>query len=171
MRGKRRAIALGVLILTLLALALPACVLLFDQSDAARIHYVNRTLAEIQRGNYYAWGQVWMWMGRLTPSEEKSLKEACGRYSLTNHLLHVTGIVWPPEPTFPRFRAWSAWLKGGVGMEDRTLAFDVIKFPPLHDLRLNTPEQLYGLSAPEVTDNNAFAGARLTSQPAANPAQ
>ena len=132
---------------------------------------VERTLAEIDRGNYFAWGQVWMWMGRLTPKEEKMLTVACGKYALTNHVLHVTGIIWPPEKTNPGFRAWSAWLKGAVGMEDRTLAFDVIEFPPSHDLRLNTPEGLYRYTPPDGPADSAAEVRTALSQPSASPAQ
>ena len=145
---RRRRIILGVLSCPLVGGVVLAGLLLFDQSQADRDREINRTLDEIHRGNYFAWGQVWMWMGRLTPAEEKTLTEACGQYALTNQLLHVTGIVWPPEPTPTTFRSWSAWFKGAVGVEDRTLAFDVIQWPPRHDVHLSAHEGLYHLPEP-----------------------
>src|SRR5689334_13601835 len=109
---KARRLAVMAMGLLVLGAALAAWVFLSDQSASSRNARVNRTLLEIQRGNYFAWAQVFMWMGRLSPKEEKQLTEACGHYALTNHLLHVTGIVWPPEKTSPNFRACSEWLKG-----------------------------------------------------------
>jgi hypothetical protein len=112
-----------------------------------------------------------LWLDRLTPKEERSFDLMCLQYSSTNHVFHVRGIVWPPEPTPTRFRAWSAWLKGGVGMEDRTLAYDVIEFPPHHDLRLNIPERMFNLPPPDPPAKVPGARAVPVIQPPAVPAR
>ncbi len=159
------------LCLTLLGMAVPAYFLLSDQSQSARDHYFNRTLTELQRGNYFAWAQLRLWVDRMTPKEEMTFDQTCIQYSLTNHVLYVTGIIWPPEPTSPGFRAWSVWLKGAVGMEDRTLAYDVIEQPPRHDLHLNTPEGIFRLPTWAKPPATPAAPEGLLNQPAAVRAQ
>jgi hypothetical protein len=163
--------SLGVLCLALLGLAIPADFLLFDQSQSARNRRFDRTVAELQRGNYFAWAQLHLWVDRLTPTEKMTFDRTCVQYALTNRVLHVTGIIWPPERTSPGFRAWSGWLKGGVGMEDRTLAYDIIEFPPSHDLHLNTPEGAFRLPAPDPRTTIPAASEALVNQPAALRAQ
>ena len=167
MRRKSRNIA-AVLCLTLLGVAIPAYFLLCDQSQATRDQRFNRTLAELRRGNYFAWAQLRLWLNELTPKEEMIFDETCIEYVSTNHVLHVTGLIWPPEPTSPGFRGWSAWLKGAIGMEDRTLAYDVIAFPPLHDIHLNSAK---GITSASIRTRPSVASTApvLVNQPAAVP--
>jgi len=133
---RRWILALSCLLLPLFVVAV--WVASSGQSRAQREQHINRTLAEIQRGNYFAWGQVWMWMDKMTPEEEHLLTTACANYCLSNSIIHVTGLVWPPEKSAPYESTWVTWLKEKFGFEDQALVYDVIDFPPLHDLHLSS---------------------------------
>lgn len=97
------------------------------------------------------------------------LTEACGHYAQTNHVLHVVGIVWPPEKTSPNFRACCEWLKGAVGIDDDSLNYDVIEFPPSHDIHLSDNEGLWPLQTPDPPAG-AISISAVVTRPPASPA-
>jgi hypothetical protein len=58
------------------------------RASVIRDDRVSRTVAEIRRGNYFAWNQARHWWGRLSESERSELLAACEQYGRTNRALH-----------------------------------------------------------------------------------
>ncbi len=167
MRSKGR-IFLGVLSLTLLGAGAFVYLLLSDQTRADRATHFDHTMAELRRGNYFAWGQMELWLDRLTPTEEFEFREASFHYSQSNLVFHIIGVAWPPKDGSVMIREWSLWMKGAVGMDDCALRYDRVYAPFNHDLRISRGDSYFRAMDQQITDKigPAAAAAIIAAVPA-----
>jgi len=141
-------VALSVTAIMVVALAV---LTLMSQSATTRTARLNATVAEINRGNYYAWVQAKHWSARLAREERRLLREACEEYARTNAVLYARGNRWPPEPSNAswRLRAATTWLKQVLRVPDRALVFETVSSPSANELPVTMFDRMFDRQNPE----------------------
>ena len=108
---------------------------------------IRTTITEIGRGNYYAWGQMWMWAERLTPDERRGLAQACAQYAHTNQFVHPIDNSWPPPETPSWLQSASDWTRHLFELDDANLAYDTIEFRVPPDVSVRKFESMFRFHA------------------------
>jgi hypothetical protein len=165
-RGRIPVVALGFIgVLALLCLAL----VFSGESQKDRDRRIAYTAGQIAKGNYFAWGQMFIWCERLTTQEKIMLKEACLEYSRSNQFLCVTAPPWPPvEPSRPS-SATLAWVRSVVGLDTDYLRFTAVELLTRKEFPVSAFEPMFG--SPKPKSWNSPGHGTLALRSSADPGQ
>ena len=145
-RGRIAVVAMGVMcLLALLYLAL----VFSGDSKINRDRRIDYTAREISRGNYFAWGQMFIWFDRLTTQEKMLLKEACLDYSRSNQFLCVTAQPWPPVGLSQPSSETLAWMRSVVGLDVDYLPFTKVELLTKTDFPVSVFEPMFKSPGPK----------------------
>ena len=165
-RGRIPVVALGfIALLALLYVGLA----LSRESCMNRDRRVAYTAQEIGRGNYYAWGQMFIWCERLTSQEKLLLKEACLEYSRSNEFLHVPPQTWPPAQLSQPLSPTLEWMRSIVGLDVDNLRYSTVKLWTLKDFPVSTYEPMFRSPGPRAW--NPVSHGALAIRSSADPGQ